>query len=881
MSFRSFFVLDERWKLLCTLFIVLLISIATWWSVKSNLQQKVKLKLELESKVIESEINARIHHYSDGLKSLKAYFYLNGIPKRKNFKTLIQQLNIIENYPGIQGLGFIKGGGAGSKIEMIEPVNDENRALMRVKLNDYPEIQEAIEDAIKLDSRSMSSPLKPDALSPGNVSSQSVFFLFIPYYGRSTLPLGEKERVEKVEGLIFAVFKANDFFNGIFNVPQPNEKINFKVDFIDEKAGTLEKIYERFQSTKARTWIHWTKASSLDVLNIKWLISFTIRSNYLKWSEKMTPLGVGMIVFIFFLLILVTLQATQKHVLLQHKHHEILMETAEKSKSEAVILQRLNLSLSILAADLDIGNIYHKLLGVLQSISKCSTISIYAKSLQDGQNFFELKEYVGASLPAHVDFDSLFKGMKKRSPITKQGLGTSHNGIKVPAMLNDFEDWLVFPISNRADQSIVAVIVLGGNGFFSNDDFFIKILKGVGNQVSATLENARLLKKSEDASLMKNQFIANVSHEIRTPLGAIVGFSEMLIDERIEEKERIALISNIRRNGEQLTRLIDDILDLAKVESGKLEIQNTDVDIVELVTELKSLMDLKAAKRRTRFEIDNSSPFPKYIHTDEIRLRQILLNLVGNAIKFTDHGLVRLRLNFLKTPNGHRLEFIIEDSGIGISEDAQQKLFEAFAQGDASTTRLFGGTGLGLALSRKLARLLGGDLALVESKVGRGSTFKFWLQINEKENIEFIQEIPMQNGQNSEESLILHLKNSLRGYRILLVEDSLDNQEIFKYFLLMAGADVVIAGDGECAIDSVKKESFDLILMDIQIPKIDGKQTASTIRQMGFTRPIIALTAHVIKEEIEDCLRAGCNDHISKPVTGETLIRKVQFFLHS
>lgn len=397
------------------------------------------------------------------------------------------------------------------------------------------------------------------------------------------------------------------------------------------------------------------------------------------------------------------------------------------------------------------------------------------------------------------------------------------------------------------------------------------------------MEEERRKKLLLEASTAKSSFLANMSHEIRTPLGAIVGFTDLICNDKIPKEQKLKFVANIEKNVQLLARIIDDVLDHSRLEAGKLPIEKREISLPTLLQDVESVMQLHAEKKEGLvFQVHCRGKIPSHIVTDEVRIKQILTNLIGNSLKFTKKGKVSLTVQCPIHPltNKHYLEFLVEDSGIGIPQETQKSLFEGFVQADASTTRMYGGTGLGLALCKRLAKLLGGDVELVKSFPGKGSLFRVYLQIESLREINWVsewKEVKSSRIQSVDDTS--NTPSLLNEKRILLVEDSEDNQEIFKIFLESAGAQLEIVGNGIDAVEITRKKSFDLILMDIQIPGIDGKEATRQIRSHGYKGPIVALTAHAMPNEIESCLESGCNGQITKPVTGEQLIRETEAYL--
>mgnify|MGYP006077431661 CR=1 FL=1 len=376
------------------------------------------------------------------------------------------------------------------------------------------------------------------------------------------------------------------------------------------------------------------------------------------------------------------------------------------------------------------------------------------------------------------------------------------------------------------------------------------------------LQEARLV--ADRANAAKSQFLANMSHEIRTPLGAIMGFASLLKDDGLKKEERDSFSSVIERNSSQLLRIIDDILDLSKVEAGMMLIEHIEFSLPEMLTDFSSLMGFKAREKGIGFASKAVTTLPSLVTTDPTRLRQILINVVGNAIKFTERGHVEMCVAY---KDGF-LEFEIEDTGRGISPEQEQNLFQPFSQADSSITRKFGGTGLGLVLSRSLSEALGGSFDLKRSVLGQGSTFVVRIAVTMKPNVNYVNVL----GFETVPARTIANAGQLSGMKILVVEDSPDNQALISIYLGRVGANIDIASDGEQGYQMAIDGHHDLVLMDVQMPIMDGITTIKKLRASGFRRPVVALTAHAMKEERKRCLDAGFTDFLSKPINKNELI---------
>ncbi len=371
-------------------------------------------------------------------------------------------------------------------------------------------------------------------------------------------------------------------------------------------------------------------------------------------------------------------------------------------------------------------------------------------------------------------------------------------------------------------------------------------------------------ERAELANAAKSSFLANMSHEIRTPLGAIMGFVSLMKDEGISQQQINSYVSVVERNSAQLMRIIDDILDLSKVEAGMMVIEHIDFSLVELLSDFASLMGFRAREKGVIFELKAMTELPDVVNSDPTRIRQILTNVVGNAIKFTDKGSVSLRVSY----SNEILRFEVSDTGRGISEEQAEKLFQPFAQGDPSTTRKYGGTGLGLVLTRRLSEALGGGFVLESSTLGVGSKFSASIRVILPERSRFVRAL----GFASESVRNAGVQGLLSDLRILLVEDSPDNQALFSIYLNRAGAKIDIASDGQRGVEMALAENYDVVLMDVQMPIMDGITAVKRLRASGYGVPVIALTAHAMKEERVRCLEAGYSGFLSKPIQRSELV---------
>ena len=378
------------------------------------------------------------------------------------------------------------------------------------------------------------------------------------------------------------------------------------------------------------------------------------------------------------------------------------------------------------------------------------------------------------------------------------------------------------------------------------------------------LESA--VKKADNANKAKSTFLANMSHEIRTPLTAIIGYGEVSLDSNQTMKERTTALKTIVRSGNHLLSIINDILDFSKVEADQLDVEIVSEDLFQLVFDVESIMRPQAEKKGLEFNVFYEFPLPIRFNTDPVRLKQILLNLCSNAIKFTDRGAVSITVNC--NCNTQVMQFSVKDTGIGMTPEQLKKLFTPFQQADSSITRRFGGTGLGLSLSKRLAEKLGGTVE-VRSELGKGSRFILSTSTGSLLNVQFahsLKQIPSAVDFTTQSIDTI----SLSG-RILLAEDNQTNQQLLSLFLRKMGAEVSVADNGEAAVKLAMHNHYDLIFMDMQMPVLSGVDAVKMLRKQGYDQPIVALTANATSEDKMKCITAGCNDFLTKPIPREKL----------
>ena len=459
----------------------------------------------------------------------------------------------------------------------------------------------------------------------------------------------------------------------------------------------------------------------------------------------------------------------------------------------------------------------------------------------------------------------------------------------------ELTSFLGYKLCDMSGQSIGILAMFSQQPFSKNDETFSQNLAEIAAKAVVDIESRRQLlearEKAEAATRAKDCFLASMSHEIRTPMTAILGFADIL-ERDLEGTKSLPIAQTVRRNGEHLLAIMNDILDIAKIEAGKIDIETIPWSPRQVFEDSVSFLRGRAEAKGLELIYEEKGLLPDSINTDPARLRQILLNLIGNAIKFTETGSIRVVSSVNSNSDSQRdVRCDVIDTGIGIPNSLQEMIFEPFSQADQSSSRRFEGTGLGLAISRQLADALGGHLS-VSSEEGKGSTFSLTIPTEAQDDRSSGNTLSTNPVESKEQKKENGRSDGKLSGRVLLAEDVPVNQLLVSAILSEAGVEVTNVPNGLEAVEHIlgqmqhqegtpseNAKPFDLVLMDMQMPILDGYEATRRLRDEGFTGPIIALTAHAMRGDREQCFEAGCDDYLTKPIDRRLLLSTVDKYV--
>ena len=856
---------------------MLITAIAGGWEIH-RVGQADEQRFHILTERLKGEVIRRVMIYRFGLMGVRSIFAGSESVERSEFRAAVLSRRLAEEFPGALGIGYIErvprdrledfvaatrvDGAPDFKIrtagdarelyviKFIEP-EDVNRPAIGYDIGSEERRRLAAEHAMLTGEATITAKINLVQATNGNVG----FLFILPFYQRDLPVRTPDERQAALQGWVYMPLDGRRLFSNAAAVT--NGELDFEV-FDGSDPHLEDLIYDDDQHLV-------TTQGALDknafagrerVTNIpieiggrRWTV--VMSTTALFGRESRAPFW-GIVICGMLLSTLAGLLARTQGLAMRRARALADRMTADV-KRLALVAERTNNAVTITDAD-------RKIVWVNRGFTRLTG--------------YTLEEVVGKSPGKLLQCE---KTDSKTIEIMHNDLGAGR-GVRVEVLnrAKDGREYIVDldiqPLTDEAGK------VTG----------YVSVVSDVTESKRAANALREARDAAEAATRTKSEFLANMSHEIRTPMTAILGYADLLADEwqgGLTQRQRIEYLDTIKRNGEHLLAIINDILDISKIETGKMAVESIEMQPMQIVQDVVSLMLVKARDKGLYLQVIQESAVPATILSDPVRMRQVLMNLVGNAVKFTESGGVRILVRYENEPGSGgaapMLCFAIVDTGIGITAEQQARLFSPFEQADASTTRRFGGTGLGLRISKKLAEMLGGDIA-VTSEVGKGSTFTFSLRAPMPANAEMLH---VENGTHvvTPDKAENDRRPMLRGVRILLAEDGDDNRMLIAHHLRAAGAMVTAVENGRLAVEALTLDGsvdgelapawrFDLIITDMQMPEMDGYAATRLLRAKGYTGVIIALTAHAMAGDAEKCIAAGCNSYMSKPIDRGVLI---------
>lgn len=864
---------------------------ASFLAYRSSLAENMA-RFDRSTASLVNSFKSRMSIYINSLIYTKNLFVINPDLTEKEYNQFIDGMNLPEEFPGIQNIGYVKHVAAKDfprihkayppHTKQVYPKKPFYDIVIYVKsLVGAPRTAVGMDlsfEPIRIESMRRAAltgdPVASDKVNPITYSTGAenpYFIVFVPIYKNGMPTITPEQRERALVGYVYGGFRASYLFSELAGDTkmQMSQMIMKVYDGISTSEDRL--MYSLGLERKANP--NYQKTIKLNAANHSWTIELHATDGFTLSYSRYFPFVILLIGTL--LTIAVTLSSMRADnfaaKLIEDIDQRLIVE--EQLREEKQIVELVAKMATRLKAEQDLTEIVQLVTDVGTKLTNAKFGAFFYNVVNEEKEEFMLFTLSGAD---KSDFEKF--GMPRNTPIFRPtfdgtGITRSDDIVKDPRF-GTMAPHFGMPEGHLKVRSYLSAPVFSKNGkvlgglFFGHPEPGVfkerseVILNALALQAGVAMDAANLYNELDAANRAKSIFLANVSHEIRTPLGVMLGFGE-LIEENSEDPVLVKdFAAKIVRNGHELTRIIGDVLDLSKIEANTFFIENSEIDLKKFVDDFEATWRRKVEAKGLRFELVRGPALPAKVSSDITRLKQIFTNLISNALKFTEAGHIHMHLT--RAQEKPEIHLTIEDTGPGIPESHQNQLFRSFSQGDSSITRKYGGSGLGLALSKQLARALQGDLILQKSEVNKGSTFLLCIPI-----------VPSGQSTTAPTKIAEENADALKGVRVLVVDDSRDNQILIGLFLEKAHAIVDTASNGEEGFQKAVTGQYDVILMDIQMPVLDGYRAMEKLKTAAYDKPVIALTAHALVEEKKKALSCGFKGYLTKPVDKNLLVKTI------
>jgi len=848
--------------------------------VRKALQAQEAERFKGVAAAVSSEVASRLPEYSHGLLGARGLILASSKVTSEEWEAFVSSRDLPREFPGLLGFGYVERVARDQLNSFVAQTRQEGAENFVVRtsgelpdlfINKYiapregngpsigfdigsdPKKREAAERAMRSGEVAVTTRV---VLSQDLTLRQPAVLFFLPVYSSGKTPATEEERVRLLKGWVYGPVLTNRMFA---NVLRDIDSVIY-LRLYDGPAVDPGSMLVESEKAEVPAEGAFRNVRQLDIGGRTWTIEILTRPAFFDATKGWTPYALalgGVLLSILVATVVWSLGSAQLRA------KRIAAEATEELRH-----QRGELEKEIILRQAIFDHAQH----IIIACDKAGIVTLFNRAAQQKLGY-RADEFIGKTSLERIH---VAEEVEYASAVLSEELGEEIPPsfetfvARARRALRDSSEWTYVRKDGSTFPVELAVSALRDSG--GRIEGFLGIAYDISERREKDAQLLDALKKAEEATTTKSQFLANMSHEIRTPLTSIIGFADACFTDELPKEERREALSSIVRNGKHLLVLINDILDLSKSEAGKIELEWKQTALFDLVADIDSLMHPRAVEKKIAFDFDFAFPLPATIDTDPTRLKQILLNLVGNALKFTQKGGVKVLVSH--EPERERINFAVVDTGIGMTPEEQTRLFHPFMQADSTTTRKFGGTGLGLSISAQLARYLGGEITF-ESSPGRGSVFTASVACGPLSEAGYLYNAPHRTVTME----AAHAAPAALAGRVLLAEDGPDNQQYITFLLRKLGLSFVTVEDGALAVEEASRGDYDVILMDMQMPRMDGYAATRTLRERGYAKPIIALTANVAKSDVEATRRAGCDDFLGKPFERQAFVDTLRKYI--